>query len=352
MTSLCTTALQFSLLLAEECLVITGELRTLFHRKISEIQRDVAGKQSSQAQQQTSVRLHMNVTKAVEVGYALLPARPDCGFRHSQPPGSEHTPRLDAHHAFGVVDCRAQLDNVIASRMPSWIRPGSTNRFATRRLREHDMLMSNDHSTTDRRSRGNVQERSLREETRNARMRLHTAMIALCIIVLCSMSTRIGAQPDTSTGEYLLKSAFLFNFAKFVEWPDNTFATSTTPLMICVLGNDLFGSSLDAIADKTIKGRPLVIRRLRSINEVKDCQMLYVSPNRLAQTAEIVRTLQKAPILTVCDVEACAEEGVMLNMRMIENRVQLDMNLDAVQRTPLKVSSQLIKLTRIVRMSE
>ena len=181
------------------------------------------------------------------------------------------------------------------------------------------------------------------------RAALRVALMPLGLGFLLSFSIEPAALATEPNGEYLLKSAFLYNFAKFVEWPDSTFSSGSTPLTICVLGNDPFGSSLDAIEGKTIKGRALVVKRLRSVGGAKDCQMLYVSPNELTQTAEIVRTLQKAPIMTVCDVESCAEEGVMLNMRMVENRVQLDMNLDAVQRTPLKVSSQLIKLTRIVK---
>ncbi|MEK6761418.1 MAG: YfiR family protein [Nitrospirota bacterium] len=181
------------------------------------------------------------------------------------------------------------------------------------------------------------------------RAALRVALIPLGLGFLLSLSIEPAVLAAEANGEYLLKSAFLYNFAKFVEWPTSIFSTSSTPLTICVLGNDPFGSSLEAIAEKTIKGRALVVKRLRSVGGAKDCQMLYVSPNELTQTAEIVRTLQKAPILTVCDVESCAQEGIMVNMRMVENRVQLDMNLDAVQRTPLKVSSQLIKLTRIVK---
>lgn len=201
-------------------------------------------------------------------------------------------------------------------------------------------------------SHSNTQEQRLPPWTGRICVALRVTLMPLVFWIQLSLTSGEPAQATEPTGEYLLKSAFLYNFAKFVEWPDSAFAASSTPLIICVLGNDPFGSSLDAIAAKTIKGRPLAIKRLRSVDGIRDCQMLYVSPNQLTQTAEIVRTLQKAPVLTVCDVEACAEEGVMLNMRMVENRVQLDMNLDAVQRTPLKVSSQLIKLTRIVKRNE
>lgn len=175
------------------------------------------------------------------------------------------------------------------------------------------------------------------------------ALAALCLLSLCTSTPGIHAQAQEPNAEYQLKAAFLYNFAKFVEWPVNTFPDSTTPFMICALGIDPFGSSLDAIAGKTVKDRTLVIKRIRSGGAVTGCQILYVSPNELPQAADLLRTVQKAPVLTVCDMDACAESGLMLNMRMVGNRVQLDINLEAVQHTPLKVSSQLIKLTRIVK---
>ncbi|MDP1947537.1 MAG: YfiR family protein [Nitrospirota bacterium] len=211
------------------------------------------------------------------------------------------------------------------------------------------MAILNHHRTACEGSRCNPRVRSLPIETGGARAALRTALTALCIVIFSSVCTGIRAQAQEPNAEYQLKAAFLFNFAKFVEWPDSSSSSSSAPLTICVLGNDPFGASLDAIEEKTIKGRALAVKRLRSIGGTKDCQILYVSPNELTHMAEIVRSLQKTPVLTVCDVESCAEAGIMLNMRMVENRVQLDMNLDVVQRTPLKVSSQLMKLTRIVK---
>ena len=189
---------------------------------------------------------------------------------------------------------------------------------------------------------------------RETGLSMSTSLRRLTMVTLCFLNLSIGtldtrAQAQEPKAEYQLKAAFLYNFAKFVEWPAETFPAMNTPFTICALGNDPFGSSLDAIAGKTVRDRTIIIKRIRSAAAINGCQILYVSPNELPQTTDLLRSLQKAPVLTVCDMDACAETGLMLNMRMAENRVQLDMNLDAVQRTPLKVSSQLIKLTRIVK---
>lgn len=173
------------------------------------------------------------------------------------------------------------------------------------------------------------------------------AVLAAFLMLVCIDSAR--AQTQEPNAEYQLKAAFLYNFAKFVEWPAETFPTTSTPFTVCALGNDPFGTSLDAIAGKTVKDRTLIVKRIRSVTAVNGCHILYVSPNELPQATDLLRSLQKVPVLTVCDMDGCAETGLMLNMRMADNRVQLDMNLDAVQHTTLKVSSQLIKLTRIVK---
>lgn len=175
-------------------------------------------------------------------------------------------------------------------------------------------------------------------------------LVGLTYLLAClgfPISFQVMAQDRN--GEYALKSAFLYNFIKFSEWPAASFADNHAPFVICLAGNDSFGPNLKILEGKLIRDRPLVTRPIRTDGNLISCHILYISPGELKQTGNILQMLQNAPVLTVCDAEDCAEAGIMLNMRMVENRVTLDLNLDAVQRTPLKLSSQLIKLTRIVK---
>ncbi len=173
--------------------------------------------------------------------------------------------------------------------------------------------------------------------------------LGFCLTLSLGGVTPSHGEDHSRKAEYLLKAAFLFNFAKFSEWPAESFPDPQAPFVLCTIGNDPFGPELDHLAGKVIRERHLVINRVHSNGNLIGCHLLYVSPGELVQMRTILRTLQKAPVLTVCDVEGCAEDGLMLNMRMVENRVALDLNFEAVQRTPLKLSSQLIKLTRIVK---
>lgn len=174
----------------------------------------------------------------------------------------------------------------------------------------------------------------------------------LGITLLCSLGLVRVAPAVEPLDEYAVKAAFLYSFSKFVEWPTTSFTESTAPFTLCVLGNDPFGTNLDTLAKKPVRERTLVIKRIPPATSPRGCHILYVSPKELTQPEALLRSLEKAPVLTVCDTESCAESGMMLNMRLVENRVQLDLNLNAIERTPLKVSSQLIKLTRIVKGNE
>ena len=176
-----------------------------------------------------------------------------------------------------------------------------------------------------------------------------TAVMIFRLVGLSPISTGPPAWAQEPSGEYRLKAAFLYNFVKFAEWPTTSFADGHAPFVICIAGNDSFALILKDLDGKLVRDRPLVTKPVHTNGNLIGCHLLYIGPGELKQTDNILQTLQKAPVLTVCDVQDCAEAGIMINMRMAENRVALDLNLVAVQQAQLKLSSQLIKLTRIVK---
>ena len=171
----------------------------------------------------------------------------------------------------------------------------------------------------------------------------------ICILTCLGFPINPHATAQDRNGEYALKAAFLYNFVKFAEWPATSFADDRAPFIICLAGSDPFGPNIKSLEGKLVRDRPLLTKPIHTDGNLIGCHILYISPGELKQTRNILQTLQQSPVLTVCDADACAEAGIMLNMRMVENRVALDLNLGAVQQTQLKLSSQLIKLTRIVK---
>jgi hypothetical protein len=152
-----------------------------------------------------------------------------------------------------------------------------------------------------------------------------------------------------SAKEYAVKAAFLFNFAKFVEWPADAFADPASPLVLCVLGEDPFGDALTALKGKTVNGRPLSIRYATTLDGLGRCHLLFICSSEKPFLPGILGATKGSNILTVGDVEDFARDGGIINLVNEENRVGIEVNLEAAQRTRLKVSSKLLGLARIVK---
>lgn len=153
----------------------------------------------------------------------------------------------------------------------------------------------------------------------------------------------LNATDPGPRAEYLLKAAFLYNIAKFVEWPDN----ENTTITVC-LTNDAFGATIDSITGKSVQGRPIAVKYAATPQSVRRCHMVFVDMQEGRRGAEFLEALAGEPILTICDQPDCAQRGVMINLQRRDEKIGLEMNLAAIQRTRLKLSSQLLKLARII----
>jgi hypothetical protein len=155
------------------------------------------------------------------------------------------------------------------------------------------------------------------------------------------------ALPVAST-EYQVKAAFLYNFAKFVEWPPEAFPEGR-PFIIGILGQDPFGSALDeAVAGKTVREKRIVVRRFSKIEEAADSHILFISESEGENLPRLLKRLGPSPVLTVSDVGRFAEQGGMVQLVMEQSRVRFAINVASVERAGMKPSSQLLKLARIV----
>jgi hypothetical protein len=150
-------------------------------------------------------------------------------------------------------------------------------------------------------------------------------------------------------GEYELKAAFLFNFAKFIDWPADSFASSQSPFTICVLGLDPFGNILeDDLQGKMIGNRPLAVRRIKDKAGVRLCQIEFVSSSESAHLAEVIGSLQSANVLLVGETNGFAASGGTIEFTLEDNHVRFTINIDAVGRSGLKFSSKLLSLAKIL----
>jgi hypothetical protein len=150
--------------------------------------------------------------------------------------------------------------------------------------------------------------------------------------------------------EYPVKLAFLYNFTKFVEWPSDSYRDASTPLRICVAGNDPFGDDLEReLQTRTVGGRGVEIKSLKSNDTLKSCQLVFVPVTEKKRAAGIVAGLSGSSALTVGESAGFARLGGMINFTVEDNKVHFEVNVDAAERARLKISSKLLILARMVR---
>ena len=154
------------------------------------------------------------------------------------------------------------------------------------------------------------------------------------------------ARADRPT-EHEVKAAFLYNFAKFVKWPEEDARAPT--FVIAVLGEDPFGSVLDrTVAGKTVLDRKVEVRRLSKLDAPGRIHILFVGASEKDRLPQVLKSLEGTSVLTVGAMDSFAERGGMIAFKVRDDVVQFEINLDQVERAHLKMSSQLLRLARHV----
>lgn len=169
---------------------------------------------------------------------------------------------------------------------------------------------------------------------------------AVCLAAMQAPDARAEERVPT---EQQVKLAYLFNFAKFVEWPAGAFADPAAPIVLGVLGSDPFGSDLDALTRRTISARKVLVRRVRGIDEARACHVLFISASEQGRAAEVLRSLKGSGALLVSDMDRFAELGGMIGFVTGNRTVGFEINIDAVARAGITVHSRLLKMAVIVR---
>lgn len=154
---------------------------------------------------------------------------------------------------------------------------------------------------------------------------------------------------EATAPEYDVKAAFLYNFTKFVDWPPSAFHDDRSSLLLCVLGDDPFGGSLQTIAKEEVAGRKLTVLRSRLMSDPSGCQILFISRSEEERLPQILAAVQGTPVLTVGDTEGFLEKGGIINFILEGSKVRFEINQESAERAGIKISSKLLRLaTRVV----
>jgi hypothetical protein len=150
--------------------------------------------------------------------------------------------------------------------------------------------------------------------------------------------------------EYQVKAAFLYNFAKFVEWPPEAFKSPKDPILVCVLGHNPFGNALEeAIRGKSIAGRAFAYRHVSDAESASACQILFVGSEESKHFRSLLENLKPMGILTVGEAQGFAASGGVINFKLDDGRVRFEINMAAAEHEQLHISAKLLSLAQIVK---
>jgi len=146
-----------------------------------------------------------------------------------------------------------------------------------------------------------------------------------------------------------LKAAYLFNFTQFVEWPADAVPPGAA-LTLCVVNDSAVADALEqTIKGRTVEGHGLTVRHLRADAPLPACHVLYLAGGDLKRSTEVVGTLKGVFVLTVSDTARFARTGGRGELVIEDGRMRFAVNVDALQRARVRLSSRVLTLARIVR---
>jgi hypothetical protein len=170
--------------------------------------------------------------------------------------------------------------------------------------------------------------------------------------LLCLTRAVSSVAADGISLEYQIKAAFLFNFTRFIGWPAESFADSASPIVIGVTGENPFGAELaNVLKGRRVNGRPIVVRSVTNSDDARTTHLLFVGATEPSELAQLMRSLQGHPVMTVGESAAFASEGGMIKFVLRGDKVRFEINASAAEQSRLRVSAHLEKLATVVHGS-
>lgn len=178
-----------------------------------------------------------------------------------------------------------------------------------------------------------------------------TYLLMILLVLFCWTGVSERAAGETLS-ENEVKAAYLFNFSKFVEWPEHAFASKSSPIVICILGDDPFGDILSGFESKRIQNRPISVVRTKNQDQVKSSHILYICDSEKKDLSGILAKVAGKACFTVSSVNDFASMGGMIGFVRKGNNIRFEANLDAIRHGELVVSSRLLNLAQIVKKGQ
>jgi hypothetical protein len=179
--------------------------------------------------------------------------------------------------------------------------------------------------------------------------------VFLCVLLAAAAiswvaGTSVANAEEPVASEYQIKAAFLINFPKYVEWPSSAFAQTNSPIVIEVQGETKVAEEIQKIiTGRTVNGREIVLKYLPSGGEPGGCHLLFISAAEQKRSPSLLLKLKDPNILTVGESDSFLASGGIINLARRDQKIALEVNLAAADRTQIKISSKLLRIASVVK---
>jgi len=188
------------------------------------------------------------------------------------------------------------------------------------------------------------------------------AVVFLVLLLVLLLAAKSLAE-SSSSREYQIKAAFLYNFLMFVDWPPEKMGDNSQPIIIGIIGNAPFENAFEPLKNKQVNNRNVIVKRFKGLEElkksseaernqaiedIKKCHLLYICRSEQAVLKEIIDLVKDRNILTVASMDKFLESNGMINFVLDEDKVRFEINLTAAKQAKLQIRSQLLRLAKRV----
>jgi hypothetical protein len=176
-----------------------------------------------------------------------------------------------------------------------------------------------------------------------------TKILAVVLLVGIVATDALALEVAYQYRESRVKAAYLFNFTKFVTWPETAFGNSRSPLVLAVFDPELYAAVSESLAGRQVGGRVLEVRKVAGIDEALDSHLLFIGAAEASRLDKLLAAVADRPILTVSDIGGFAARGGMVELFKEERKLRFGVRLPAVRKAGLNISSEVLRLASFVQ---
>ena len=171
-------------------------------------------------------------------------------------------------------------------------------------------------------------------------------------IALCGLFAWLVPGIAAANSEDQVKAAFLFNFARYVEWPEAAFENATAAIRLCLLSDAAFEQVLsETVSGRSVGRRPVGVETIASLDAAGGCHLLFIDesvPAEATAATAVAGRLGELAVFTISDRGGFAAAGGIANFILVDQKIRFEINPSAARRAGLKLSSSLLRLAKRV----